>query len=96
LLHIQLNTFDSIWAYDVGKHPSPPARLLALGRDRLATGEDNEPTGLHFSDGDSSLNGLLGTKSISSRDGFLFFTRQHGENNVCLIEGDHRWDSNED
>jgi hypothetical protein len=47
--------------------------------------EDNEPTGLHFSDGDSSIGGLLGTKEIPAKDGLLFFTQQHGENNLYLI-----------
>ena len=65
MLHGQLNTLDSIWAFDVGKNPAPPVRLLALGRDRLSNGvEDNEPTGLTYSDGDSSVGGLLGTKPI--------------------------------
>lgn len=87
-LHEQLNRFDSIWAYDVsGKHPAAPARLLALGRDRFATGEDNEPTGLHYSDGDSSLRGMVGAREVEPCDGLLFFTQQHGENNVYLING---------
>ena len=60
-LHTQLNKLDSIWAFDVSKNPSAPARLVALGRDRLSTGvEDNEPTGLLCSDGDSSVSRLLG------------------------------------
>lgn len=45
LLHDQLNKLDSIWAYDV-KNPGAPARLVALGQDRMAADEDNEPTGL--------------------------------------------------
>jgi len=95
-LHLQLNAFDSIWAFDVGHNPAAPARLLALGRDRLATGEDNEPTGLHFSDGDSSLFGLIGNRPIGTRPGLLFFTQQHGENNVYLIEGDHSGNGRKD
>src|SRR5581483_11647698 len=45
-LHAQLNTLDSVWAFDVGFKSSAPARLLALGRDRISAmaGEDNEPT----------------------------------------------------
>lgn len=90
-LHTQLNTLDSIWAFDVRAPFQPAARLVALGRDRLSAGvEDNEPTGLHFSDGDSSVRGLLGTKEIQPRDGLLFFTQQHGENNLYLILGDDR------
>jgi hypothetical protein len=91
-LHIQLNELDSIWAYDVSpKNPLPPVRLLALGRDRFATAEDNEPTGLHFSDGDSTAFGLLGTQQIKQRDGLLFFTQQHGENNLYMIEGQNHF-----
>lgn len=92
-LHAQLNKFDSIWAFDVSeKNPLPAARLLALGRDRLANGEDNEPTGLTFSNGDSSLPGIYGAKQIHPRDGLLFFTQQHGENNVYVITGKNRND----
>src|SRR5262249_51117537 len=64
-LHIQLNKLDSIWAFDVAGVISP-WRLLALGRDpsafadTLLFGEgDNEPTGVHVSDGDPSAAGLL-------------------------------------
>jgi hypothetical protein len=72
----------------MSKNPSAPTRLLALGRDRLSTGvEDNEPTGLHFSDGDSSVQGLVGTKPVKTGEGLLFFTMQHGENNLYLIQG---------
>jgi len=58
-----------------------PKRLIALGRDAtsLASGEDNEPTGLHVSNGAAltftqpgSLFNLLGGRG--------FVTRQHGEN----------------
>ena len=87
-LHAQLNKFDSIWAFDVSKTPATSsARLLALGRDAMAITEDNEPTGVHYSDGDSTLKGLMGTKQVNTKDGLLFFTQQHGENNVYLIEG---------
>jgi len=48
--------------------------------------EDNEPTGLLFSDGDSSVGGLIGTRKINPSDGLLFFTMQHGENNLYLIQ----------
>ena len=57
-LHEQLNFLDSIWAFDVRVGDPNPRRLVALGRDDFATqvdvsgGEgDNEPTGLHVSDG---------------------------------------------
>jgi hypothetical protein len=86
-LHTQLNKLDSVWAYDVDR-PNHVARLVALGQDRLATAEDGEPTGLHLSDGNSSVHGLLGTKSPGD-DGLLFFTHQHGENNLYQIIGSH-------
>lgn len=89
-LHAQLNTLDSIWAFNVNPPFQTARRLVALGRDRLSAGvEDNEPTGLHYSDGDSTVNGLLGTKEIQPRNGLLFFTQQHGENNLYLILGDN-------
>jgi hypothetical protein len=84
-LHTQLNKLDSVWAYDVNQ-PTRLARLVALGQDRMATAEDNEPTGVHFSDGDTSVKGLLGGKN-PKEDGLLFFSQQHGENNLYQIVG---------
>jgi hypothetical protein len=43
--------------------------------------EDNEPTGLHMSEGDSTINGLIGTKTFRKDRARLSFTQQHGENN---------------
>ncbi|MGI8890017.1 MAG: alkaline phosphatase PhoX [Chthoniobacterales bacterium] len=83
-LHDQLDKLDSIWAYDVN-NASHPERFVALGQDRMATDEDNEPTGLHFSDGDSSEAGLVGTRLPNPRTGHLFFTEQHGENNLYEV-----------
>lgn len=98
-LHRQLNKLDSIWAFDLDRTHVTARRWLALGRDReseadVALGEagtpgfqndgDNEPTGLHVSDGDSSVAGLVGRKA-PSRDASIFFTQQHGENNVYLV-----------
>ena len=61
-LHDQLNKLDSVWAFEItGRHRSAK-RLLALGRDPLATAEDNEPTGFHVSDGATSIAGLLGRR----------------------------------
>jgi secreted PhoX family phosphatase len=82
-LHGQLNALDSVWAYDV-RDAGQPARLIALGLDRLATDEDNEPTGLHYSDGNSSLFGLYGAHA-PGREARLFFTQQHGENNLFEV-----------
>jgi len=91
-LHDQLNILDSVWAYDVTKKNIPTARLIALGRDldSSPTGaEDNEPTGLHFSDGNASIKGLIGTKTLNPNKSRLFFTQQHGENVVWEVLGKH-------
>ena len=85
-LHDQLNKLDSIWAFSV--KTGAAARLVALGEDRMApiaTEEDNEPTGLHMSDGDASLGGLAGTNELNHQSALLFFTQQHGENNLFEI-----------
>jgi Alkaline phosphatase PhoX len=83
-LHTQLNTLDSVWAFDVEE---PLAiRFIALGRDAtsVAHGEDNEPTGVYVSNGRTQESGLLGTKnSIANPRGF--FTQQHGDNNTYEI-----------
>lgn len=90
LLHDQLNKLDSIWAYDARTVGGAPARFVALGQDRMAIDEDNEPTGLHFSDGDSSLAGLLGRHRANPETGRLFFTQQHGENNLFEVLTDEQ------
>jgi secreted PhoX family phosphatase len=90
-LHDQLNKLDSIWAYKLNRqHPERTiaARFVAIGLDRLAgvTGEeDNEPTGLHMSEGDSSITGLIGTRTFRTDRAKLFFTEQHGENNLFEV-----------
>jgi Bacterial protein of unknown function (DUF839) len=87
-LHNQLNTLDSVWAFSVSGHRAK--RFIALGRDAtsVTAGEDNEPTGLHVSNGSpfpfaqpgSSLN-LLFARG--------FVTRQHGDNLVWEIVKSH-------
>ena len=72
-----------------------PRGILAQGRDASATIDsgfsgmsgfqnegDNELTGWHFSDGDASVDGLLGAKIPTPfRNGWrLFYTAQHGDN----------------
>ena len=75
-----------------------PVRILAEGRDASATLDtvisgagftgafsnegDNEITGWHESDGDPTVNGLLGAKIPKPfKSGWrLFFTQQHGDN----------------
>ena len=90
-LHDQLNTLDSIWAYKVNKqrpNQNIVSRFVALGLDRLAGlpgEEDNEPTGLEMSEGDSSIDGLIGTKTFRTDRARLFFTQQHGENNLFEV-----------
>ena len=87
-LHDQLNKLDSIWAYKLDEHHpdrSIAARFVALGADRMApiaTEEDNEPTGVHMSEGDSTIRGLIGTREFRKDRAMLFFTQQHGENNL--------------
>jgi len=91
-LHDQLNTLDSVWAFDVTKQNAQSARLIALGRDPEAAPageEDNEPTGLHFSLGDSSVAGLIGTKPLDPSNSRLFVTEQHGENVIWEVLGSH-------
>jgi hypothetical protein len=96
-LHTQRNALDSGYALDVdrnyGNPANQPVRWLAEGRDASATIDsafggfgknegDNEITGLHVSDGDPSVRGVLGAKSPRLfRDGWRwFYTQQHGDN----------------
>jgi hypothetical protein len=91
LLHDQLNTLDSIWAYKLNReHPdgNVVARFVALGLDRVSGPqgeEDNEPTGIHMSEGDATIHGLIGTREFRKDRAMLFFTQQHGENNLFEI-----------
>ena len=77
-LHDQLNKLDSIWAYKLNQqHPerSIAARFVALGEDRMApiaTEEDNEPTGLHMSEGDSTIQRINRDERIQERPGDAF------------------------
>jgi hypothetical protein len=80
-------------------NPSTPApvRLLAQGRDPSATLDsafsgmagfqndgDNEITGIHISDGDASVFGILGAKTprpfVTGSGWKAFYTAQHGDN----------------
>ena len=85
-------------ATDYGKDGAPqPVRFVAEGRDGAATldsklirmgdsgfqnDDDNEITGIHVSDGDASVEGLIGTKAPQafSQNWRVFYTQQHGEN----------------
>ena len=85
-LHTQLNTLDSVWAFEVKAKNKSPIRFIALGRDAtsIAHGEDNEPTGLFVSNGSADPKHLLGTaESLEHARGF--FTQQHADNNLYEI-----------
>ena len=89
LLHSQLDTLDSVWAFSVRGHRSAK-RFVALGRDAtsLAGGEDNEPTGLHVSNGSTFPFAQPGSDlNLLFARGFL--TRQHGDNVVWEIVKAH-------
>jgi hypothetical protein len=93
-MHTQRNELDSGWAYDVSaNHEAPEAvRWLAEGRDASATFDalggpsyndgDNEITGIHVSDGDTGVGGLLGAElpDVHSSTWRTFWTQQHGDN----------------
>jgi hypothetical protein len=74
-----------------------PMRLIGEGRDPSATLDsallafngfqnegDNEITGFHVSNGDPSVDGILGAQSPSAlAHGWrAFYTQQHGENHL--------------
>src|SRR5262245_33917487 len=90
-LHDQLNRLDSVWAYKlVNGNPAGTtvSRFIALGQDSVAGmlgAEDNEPTGLHMSEGDSTINGLIGTTEFKKGSARLFITQQHGQNNLFEV-----------
>jgi hypothetical protein len=89
LLHSQLNTLDSVWAFSVRGHRAAK-RFIALGRDAasVAAGEDNEPTGLHVSNGSTFPFAQPGSDlNLLFARGFL--TRQHGDNEVWEIVKKH-------
>jgi secreted PhoX family phosphatase len=93
-LHGQRNALDSGYAIKVGEDGKAPKvnRWLAEGRDASATYDaltspgyndgDNEITGIHVSDGDPTVAGLLGAKIPTPFDGGwrAFWTQQHGDN----------------
>src|SRR5262249_51797377 len=79
-----------------------PLRFLAQGRDASATIDsglsgttgftndgDNEITGIHVSDGDPSVDGILGAKSPHPFRGDkwrVFYTQQHGDNPTYEVD----------
>ncbi len=86
LLHTQLNTLDSVWAFDVRGSATNPRRLIALGRDAVSetSGEDNEPTGLFVSEGSVAETDVLGSH-LNPQKARWFVTEQHGRNQVWEI-----------
>jgi len=80
---------------DYSNPANKPIRIIAQGRDPSATIDaallgtpgfqndgDNEITGIHVSDGDPGVGGLLGAKKPRPfKDGWrVFYTGQHGDN----------------
>ena len=95
-LHTQRNALDSGYLFDTTvdyRTGTQPTRVLAQGRDASATIDsacgsacgndgDNEITGIHTSNGDPGIRGILGTQTPRPfRNGWrVFYTRQHGDN----------------
>jgi hypothetical protein len=98
-LHTQTKALDSGYVWDVGtdysKPDAPaPVRWLAEGRDPSATIDsaaggfgkndgDNEITGVHVSDGDPTVGGILGAKIpqiFENTKWRWFWSEQHGDN----------------
>ena len=92
-LHEQRNALDSGYLVDLrGDRSHRPERWLAEGRDPSATYDslfspgyndgDNEITGIHVSNGDPTVSGLLGAKLPTPfANGWrAFWTQQHGDN----------------
>jgi hypothetical protein len=85
-------------------HGQQPVRFIAEGRDPSATVDsallaagngfqndgDNEITGLHVSDGDATVAGLLGAKAPTPFHGGwrIFWGQQHGDNTTWEITRD--------
>ena len=94
-LHGQRNALDSGYLVNLGGKDDKAkemTRWLAEGRDASALYDattspgyndgDNEITGIHVSDGDASIGGILGAKTPSPFNGTwrIFWTQQHGDN----------------
>ncbi len=102
-IHTQRAKLDSGYVLDTRADYSTapaPVRFLAEGRDVSATIDsgllgstgfqnegDNEITGIHASDGDASVGGILGAKEPELFDDSwrLFWTQQHGDNQTWEI-----------
>jgi secreted PhoX family phosphatase len=101
-LHSQRNAYDSAYDVDVTADyaSKDPVHFLAQARDDMATIDsgylgqpgyqnegDNEITGMHVSDGNPTVEGLIGTAVPTPfENGWrLFYTRQHGRNTTFEI-----------
>jgi hypothetical protein len=51
----------------------------------MATEKDNEPTGLHMSETNSTMRSSIGTQELKKERARLFFTQQYGENNLYEV-----------
>ncbi len=103
-MHTQRNELDSGWVYNVtghGRRAPRGVRWLAEGRDASALFDtvggpsyndgDNEITGIHVSDGDTGVGGLLGAKvpDVQSSKWRTFWTQQHGDNVTWEVVWSH-------
>ncbi|MFC8503024.1 alkaline phosphatase PhoX [Pedococcus sp. NPDC057267] len=104
-LHQQRNALDSGYRIDLrravqgDRRGARMTRWLAEGRDASALYDattspgyndgDNEITGIHVSDGDPSVGGLLGARLPRPFDGTwrVFWTQQHGDNVTWELTG---------
>lgn len=104
-MHQQRNALDSGYRIDLrraaqgDKKGARMTRWLAEGRDASALYDattspgyndgDNEITGIHVSDGDPGVGGLLGAKLPHPFDGTwrVFWTQQHGDNVTWEVTG---------
>ena len=77
-----------------------PIRWIAEGRDPSATIDsatptgndgDNELTGVHVSDGDPTIGGILGAKvpQLNNSKWRWFYTQQHGDNATYEVTLSH-------
>jgi hypothetical protein len=107
-LHNQRGAFDSAYLLDVKADYSKsrePVRFLAEGRDEAATedalligtpgfhnDDDNEITGIHVSNGDPGVGGILGAQDPTPfKDGWrVFWSQQHGQNILWEITPNER------
>ena len=90
-LHDQLNKLDSIWAYKLNQqHPDQkyrgPIRRAWPGSNGRRTGKKiTNRRGCTCPRETATIDGLIGTKEFRKDRARLFFTQQHGENNLFEV-----------